>query len=92
MQGKSGWPCPNCGGLGGHWYEGEPVPGECIISALPINYGMSAPWDQDPRHVPKELLGLLEGGGVPTVEQLLEENEQEEQGERSPAASEAGPL
>ena len=50
---------------------GEPVPRECITSTLPIDYGMSVPWDRDPRCVPKELLGLLEGGGVPTVEQLL---------------------
>ena len=34
--------------------------------------------------MPKELLGLLEGGGVPTVEQLLEEDNEEEQGEQPP--------
>ena len=38
------------------------------------------------------LLGLLEGGGVPTVEPLVEENKEEEQGERPPMASMAGPL
>ena len=34
----------------------------------------------------KELLGLLKGGGLPTVEQLLEEDKEEEQGERPPMA------
>ena len=60
------------------------MPRECIMSALPINYRMSVPCDQDPRCMPKELLGLLEGGGLPMVEQLLEEDKEEEQGERPP--------
>ena len=34
--------------------------------------------------MPKELLGLLEGGGLPTVEQVLEEDEEKEQGEQPP--------
>ena len=38
-----------------------------------------------------ELLGLLEGGGVPTVEQLVEEDK-EEQGEGPPTTGKAGPL
>ena len=71
---------------------GEPVPRECVTSALPIDDGMSVPWAPDPRCVPNELLGLLEGGGVPAVELLVEENEEEEQGEWPPTASEAGPL
>ena len=37
-----------------------------------------------------ELLGLLEGGGVPTVEPLVEEDKEEEQGKRSPTAGEVG--
>ena len=40
---------------------GEPVPRECVMSTLPINYGMNVAWAmaRDPQHVPKELLGLL---------------------------------
>ena len=67
------------------------MPWECIPSTLPIDYGVSLPWDQDPRCVPKELLGLLEGEGLPTVEQLLEEDKEEEQGEQPPMAGKAGP-
>ena len=66
------------------------MPGECIMSTLPIDYRMSVPWALDPRHVPNKLLGLLEGGGVPVVEQLLEEDKEKEQGEEPPAAGEAG--
>ena len=62
------------------------------MSALPINDGMSVPWAPDPRCMRDELLGLLEGGGVPTVEQLVEADEEEEQGEWPPVASKAGPL
>ena len=61
------------------------------MSALPINYGMSVPCDQDPRCMPKELLGLLEGGGVPTMEQLVEEDKEEEHGEWPPMTGETGP-
>ena len=50
------------------------------------------PWDQDPRCVLKKLKGLLEGGGLPMVEQLLEEDKEEEQGERPPMAGEVGQL
>ena len=49
-------------------------------------------WDWDTRHMPKELVGLMEGGGLPTVEQLLAEDKEEKQGEQPPMASEAGPL
>ena len=45
-----------------------------------------------------EMLGLVEGGGLPTVAELVkkyeeegEEEEEEEQGEQPPVASEAGP-
>ena len=45
------------------------------------------------RHMPKEMLGLMEGGGLPMVEKLLgEDEEEEEQGEQPPAVSEAGLL
>ena len=43
------------------------------------------------------MLGLVEGGGLPTVAELVKkyeeegEEEEEEQGEQPPAASEAGP-
>ena len=39
-----------------------------------------------------ELLGLLEGGGVPVVEPLVKEDKDEEQGGRPPATNKAGPL
>ena len=39
----------------------------------------------------KELLGLMEGGGLPTVEELLGEDKQEEQGEQPPTVGEVGP-
>ena len=43
--------------------------------------------------MPKEMLGLMEGGGLPTVEELLgEDEEEEEQGEQPPTAGKAGPL
>ena len=40
--------------------------------------------------MPKELVGLMEGGGLPTVEQLLAEDKEQEQGEQPPMASKAG--
>ena len=87
MYGIEGWPCTNCRGLAGHWYEGEPVPGTCIPNALTINCGVPLPWGQDARRVPKEMLGLMEGGGLPTVAELLrKDKEEEEQGEQPPAA------
>ena len=60
------------------------------------------PLEWDTGRVPKKMLGLVEGGGLPMVEELLkkldegqeeeEEEQQEEQGEQPPAANEAGPL
>ena len=61
------------------------------MSALPINDRMSVLWALDSRHMQDELLGLLEGGRVPTVEPLVEEDK-EEQEERPPTTSEAEPL
>ena len=92
MYGTEGWPCANCGGLAGHWYEGELVPGTCVLNALPVNYGVILPWGRDSRWVPKEMLGLVEGGGLRTVVELVREyKEEEEQGEQPPAAGEAEP-
>ena len=44
---KPNWRCPNCGGLGGHWYTEEVVPGECMANALQVDkQSWSAPgWD-----------------------------------------------
>ena len=67
------------------------MPGECIMCTLPINDGMSVSWAPDPQCLWDELLGLLEGGGVPVVEPLVEEDEEEEQRGRPPATGEAGP-
>ena len=92
-----GWPCANCGGLAGLWYEGEPVPGMCIPNALPVNYGVSLAMGLGlPAWVPKEMLGLVEGGGLCTVAELVREYEEEgeeveEQGEQPPAAGEVEP-
>ena len=102
--GEVGWPCANCGGQGGHWYQGEPVPGACVPSGLPVALQAPELFDSDDGQVPKEMRELVEGGGEPTVEELLEkwdegreeeEEEQEEeqgaQGEQPPAVDEAGP-
>ena len=68
------------------------MPGLCIPNALPVEYGISVAWNWDLRCVPKEMLHLMEGGGLPTVEELLGENkENEEQGEQRPAVGKAGP-
>ena len=101
MYSTEGWPCVNCGGLGGHWYETDLVPGACIPNGLPINLEEPLPFEWDTRRVPKRMLGLVEGGGLPTVAELVkkleegqeeEEEEEEEQGEQPPAANEVGPL
>ena len=89
MYSTEGWPCTNCGGLAGHWYEGDPVPGTCIPNALPVNYGVPLPYGRDTRWVPKEMLGLVEGGGLCTVAELVRVYKEEEQGEQPPVASEA---
>ena len=49
------------------------------------------PWGWDSRCLPKELVGLMEGGGLPTVEQLLAEDKEEEQGSQPPTSGKAGP-
>ena len=56
---------------------GEPVPGQCMTSTLPIDDGMRKPWAPDLWHVREALRGLLEGGGVPMVEPLVEEDKEE---------------
>ena len=78
-------------GGGGDWYAGEPVPGECVYHALPINDGMSEPWAQDLRRMWEVLWGLLEGGGVPAVEPLIEEDKEEER-RRPSTAGKRAPL
>ena len=65
------------------------MPRTCVPNALPIDYRVSLPWGWDFRRMPKEMVGLMEGGGLPTVEDLLgEDEEEEEQREQTPAASE----
>ena len=98
-----GWPCANCRSLGGHWYEGEPVPGMCIPNGLPVDLEEPLPFEWDTWRVLHWMLGLVEGGRLPTVEELVkkleegqeeeegEEQGQEEQGEQPPATNEAGP-
>ena len=68
------------------------MPGDCITSALPINDGMSMSWALDLQLMWDALRGVLEGGGVPMVEQLVEEDEEEEHRERPLVAGKAGPL
>ena len=65
---------------------------ERVMSALPIDDRMSVLWALDPRHVQDELLGLLKRRGVPAEKPLVEDNEEEKQKGRPPAAGEAGPL
>ena len=63
----------------------------------PLTWGALAIWQGLPAGA-AEMLGLVEGGGLPTVAELVkkyeeegEEEEEEEQGEQPPAAGEAGP-
>ena len=35
--GEPNWRCLNCGGLSGHWYIEEVVPGECVANALQVD-------------------------------------------------------
>ena len=86
------WLYPNCGGQGGDWYVGEPVPGECVTNALPVNDGMSVLWAPDLQHIWEALLGLLEGGGVPMVELPMEEKDKEERRQRPSVAGKTAPL
>ena len=80
------------------------MPGACVPSGLPVALQAPELFDLDDGRVPKEMRELMEGGGQPTVEELLEkwdegreeeEEEQEEeqgaQGEQPPAVDEAGP-
>ena len=78
----------------GHWYKGDPVPRMFIPNALPVDYGVPLLYGRDTRRVLKEVLGLVEGGGLPMVEELVrkykeEGEEEEEQGEQPPAAGKA---
>ena len=83
MNGTEGWPCTNCGGQGGHWYKGELVPGACIPSGLPVALKEPLPFEWDDQQVLKKMLAMVEGGELPTVEELLkkldEGQEEEEQ-------------
>ena len=80
------------------------MPGACIPIGLPIALQAPELLDLDDSRVPKEMQELMEGGGQPMVEELMEkwdegqkeeEEEQEEeqgaQGEQPPAVGEAGP-
>ena len=61
------------------------MPGTCVPSGLPIHLEEPLPFEWDTGRVPKKMLGLVEGGGLPTVEELLkkldegQEEEEEEQ-------------
>ena len=63
----------------------------------PLIMGWFCRGGRDSRRVPKEMLGLVEGGGLCTVVELVrvyeeeEEEEEEEQGEQPPVAGEAEP-
>ena len=54
------------------------MPRTCILNALPIDYGVPLPWGRDSWCVPKEMLGLVEGGRLPTVAKLVKEYEEED--------------
>ena len=63
------------------------MPGACVLSGLPITLEAPRPFDLDDGRVPKMMRELVEGGGEPTVDELLkkwdkgreEEEEEEEQ-------------
>ena len=63
------------------------MPGACIPSGLPVALQAPLPFELDNEQVPKMMRELVEGGGQPTVEELLkkwdegqeEEEEEEEQ-------------
>ena len=61
------------------------MPGACIPSGLPVSLGMPRPLCRNDSWVPKDMWELMEGGGEPTVEELLrkwdEEREEEEEEE-----------
>ena len=73
------------------------MPRTCVPSGLPVNLEEPLPFEWDSQWVPHRMLGLVEGGGLPTVAELVkkweggQEEEEEEQGEQPPAADEAGP-
>ena len=61
------------------------MPGACIPSGLPVALEMPRLLDMNDGRVPKDMRELMEGGGEPTVEELLrkwdEEREEEEEEE-----------
>ena len=70
------------------------MPWTCVPSRLPINLGEPLPYGWDFQRVLQRMLGLVEGGGLPTVAELVkkwEEEGEEEQGEQPPTAGEVGP-
>ena len=68
------------------------MPGTCIPNALPIDYRVPLPYGWDTQRILKEMLGLVEGGGLHTEAELLRAYEvEEEEGEQPPAASKAEP-
>ena len=64
------------------------MPGACIPSGLPVSLETPWPFELEHGRVPKDMRELMEGGGEPTVEELLrkwdgewEEEEEEEEEE-----------
>ena len=60
------------------------MPGTCVLSGLPTDLEEPLPFEWDSWWVPKRMLGLVEVGGLPTVEELvkkLEEGQEEEEEE-----------
>ena len=61
------------------------MPGACVTSGLPVALQAPELFDLDDARVPKRMRELVEGGGQPMVEELLEkwdegrEEEEEEQ-------------
>ena len=73
------------------------MPGTCVPSRLPVNLEEPLPFEWNSRRVPHQMLGLVEGGGLSTVAELVKkweegQEEEEEQGEQPPAANEVGLL
>ena len=47
------------------------MPGTCVPSGLPVSLEAARPLGRNDGRVPKDMWELMEGGGEPTVEELL---------------------
>ena len=52
------------------------MPETCVLSGLPVDLEEPLPFGWDSRQVPQRMLGLVEGGGLPTVAELVKKWEE----------------